>query len=187
MQGVRLVRGKHSDRAAKAVYGRGTGYFAPLCRGEMGPTYAAIQAEKGKGVMRIHYLSEQAVNAPRLSPRQIAAKVKAGWTWHRLAPGFGTAGGAASYRRALVANDGQFVYVSDRAEGPTELAGLPALEIDYTLIKLNVPFDDKNLVKERGAVWVGHRRTWACAPHKLDALRQWATDPIEEFDLLAND
>lgn len=137
--------------------------------------------------MRIHYLSEQAVNAPRASPSQIAAKVKAGWTWHRLAPGFGTAGGAASYRRALVADDGQFVYVSDRAEGPTDLAGLPPLEIDYTLVKLNVPFADKTVAKERGAVWVGHRRTWACAPDKLEELRQWATDPIEEFDLLSNE
>ena len=135
--------------------------------------------------MRIHYLSEQAVNAPRLSPSQIAAKVKAGWTWHRMEPGFGTAGGTTSYRRALVAVDGQFAYITDRAEGPVDLAGLPALEIDYTLFKLNVPFEDKNLAKERGAVWVGHRRTWACAPHKLEDLRQWATVPIEEFDLLS--
>lgn len=79
----------------------------------------------------LHYLSEAAINAPRLSASQVAAKVKAGWAWRRLVPGFGACGGTASYSRALVSPEGQVAYVSDRADGMGCLDTLPCLARAY--------------------------------------------------------
>lgn len=133
---------------------------------------------------QLHYLSDAVLSAPRLSPGQVKPKVRAGWVWRRLQPGFGATGGAASYSRALISPDGHIAFVSDRAEGMDLLDSLPVLSIDYRLIRLAVPFADKDAAKAMGAVWVGYRKTWACAPDKAPVFTAWLPSPIEEFDLL---
>lgn len=134
----------------------------------------------------MHYLSPEVINAERLSATKVAAKVKAGWVWRRLMPGFGAIGGTASYSRALVAVDGRLAFVSDRADGMDALESLPPLEISYRLIRLSVPFAEKDVAKSAGAVWVGHMKTWACAPARVDDFKQWISGEPEEFDLLSD-
>ena len=130
----------------------------------------------------IHYLAPAFANAPRLSPSQVAAKLRAGWRWHRLQPSFGACAGTAQYSRALVSPAGEIAIVSDRAGGMAELDTLPTLAVSYRLIELAVPFADKDAAKRLGAVWVGHRKTWACAPTARATFAAWLTD--REFDLL---
>ena len=134
--------------------------------------------------MRLQYLSDAALNAPRLTPSQVGAKIKAGWVWYRLQPGFGASGGTASYSRALISPEGVIAFVSDRAQGLEDQANLPVLTIDYRLIRLAVPFADKDVAKAMGAVWVGHRKTWACAPDVASVFSAWLPSPVEEFGLL---
>lgn len=100
-------------------------------------------------------------------------------------PGFGAAGGAASYSRALVSPDGKIAFVSDRATGMDALNTLPVLEISYRLVRLFVPFCEKDSAKTAGAVWVAHKKTWACAPCRIEEFRSWLPEHPEEFDLLA--
>lgn len=130
----------------------------------------------------VHYLSPAVLDAERLPASKVAAKVKAGWTWRRLEPGFGAVGGTASYSRALVSPEGAIAFVSDRAEGMDTLASLPPLVISYQLIPLAVPFADKDAAKALGAVWVGHLKTWACAPARKAEFNQWPQGA--EFDLM---
>ncbi len=134
----------------------------------------------------MHYLSPEIVNAERLSATKVAAKVRAGWSWAKLVPGFGAAGGAASYSRALISPEGGIAFVSDRADGLSALESLPPLEISYRLVRLSVPFAEKDLAKVAGAVWVGHKKTWACAPGRADEFKQWIAGEPEEFDLLTD-
>lgn len=134
----------------------------------------------------VHYLSPQILNAERLSATKVAGKVKAGWTWRRLVPGFGAAGGTASYSRALVSPEGQIAFVSDRAAGMEHLALLPAFEISYRLVRLAVPFAEKGAAHALGAVWVGHLKTWACAPARVAEFQPWVQGEPNEFDLLAD-
>ena len=100
-------------------------------------------------------------------------------------PGFGATGGVASYSRALVSPDGKIAFVSDRATGMDALNTLPVLEMSYRLVRLSVPFCEKDTAKTAGAVWVAHKKTWACAPHRIEDFRSWLTGQPEEFDLLA--
>ncbi|WP_341744669.1 DUF5710 domain-containing protein [Azonexus hydrophilus] len=131
-----------------------------------------------------HYLSPEVISAERLSASKVSAKVRAGWVWHRLVPGFGACGGTASYSRALVAPDGTLAFVSDRVEGIEQIDTLPTLEISYRLLALTVPFTEKDAAKAAGAVWVGHRKTWACAPSRQAEFAQWIIGQPVEFDLL---
>lgn len=135
--------------------------------------------------MRLHYLSGKALNAPRLSPSSVPSKVKAGWVWHRLTPGFGTAGGAGSYQRALVSPSGDVAFVSDRADGPDVDSGLPDLVLDYSLVKLAVPFAERGEAKAMGAVWAADFKTWACAPDRAHEFQRWIEGEPVTFDLLA--
>lgn len=135
--------------------------------------------------MRIHYLSPIALNAPLLSPTGARVKVRAGWTWHRLIPGFTTTGGVANYNRALVSPTGLVAFISDRADGPAADAALPCVEIDHSLVRLNVPFTEKAEAKQLGAVWIGHHKTWTCAPDRADEFRRWITGEVEVLDLMA--
>lgn len=134
----------------------------------------------------VHYLAPDVVKAERLSATKVGAKLKVGWRWHRLEPGFGAAGGGASYSRALVSPEGRIAFVSDRATGMDDLGLLPPLAISYRLIRLTVPFAEKDAAKTLGAIWVGQKRTWACVPERVDEFRQWIAGPPEEFDLLAD-
>lgn len=134
----------------------------------------------------MHYLSPEVVNAERLPATKVPAKVKAGWMWVRLVPGFGAAGGTASYSRALVAPDGRIAFVSDRADGMDVLDSLPPLDISHRLVRLSVPFAEKDAARAAGAIWVGHQKTWACAPARADEFKQWIAGEPEEFDLLAD-
>ncbi len=140
--------------------------------------------------MKIHYLDSAALNALRLSPDKVRAKLNAGWQWHRMVPGFCAAGGTANYNRALVSPTGEIAYVSDRADGPSgaaAMSALPALEISHQLIGLTVPFAEKGDAKALGAIWIGHKRTWACAPGEEGKFSKWATEPPLIFDLMADD
>lgn len=132
--------------------------------------------------MKLHYLSTAVLQAQRLSPSQAEAKARGGWSWHQISPGFTAAGGMANYSRALVSPNGEIAFVSDRANGPTP-SGLPKIEIDYTLIRLSVPMQDKDQAKSLGAIWVAHRRIWACAPDRIEDFRRWA-DSHDPFNLM---
>lgn len=139
--------------------------------------------------MQLHFLHPQVVNALRLSPDKVSAKIKAGWRWHQLSPSFCAAGGCATYSRALVAPGGDIAYVSDRAAGPAtdaEIAPLPVLEISHRMVAIQVPYADKDSAKALGAIWVGHKRTWACAPSAVECFSRWGASPANEFDMLAD-
>ena len=136
------------------------------------------------GELCIHYLSREVLTAERLSASKVAAKVRAGWQWRRLVPGFGAAGGTASYSRALVSPQGELAFVSDRAAGMEDLGTLAPLEISYRLVTLAVPFAEKDAAKALGAVWVGHRKCWACAPDRVNEFQRWLPNNGEEFELL---
>lgn len=137
--------------------------------------------------MKLHHLSAAVQNAQRLSASNVSAKVRAGWVWHRLTSSFAAAAGTATYSRALVSPIGEIAFVSDRAEGPVSSDALPALDIEYTLVKLSVPFEEKDAAKRLGAFWVSHLKTWACAPDRTSEFGKWIADQPEIFDLLAND
>lgn len=143
------------------------------------------RARAGEQIMStvVHYLSRRALQAPRLSPSEVKSKIDAGWVWHQLVPAFCTAGGAGSYGRALISPAGEIAYVSDRAAGPPA-STLPQLLMDHTLIKLEVPYADKDQAKARGAVWVGHLRLWACAPARIEDFRRWIDGDPHSFDLM---
>ena len=100
-------------------------------------------------------------------------------------PGFCTTGGAAAYSRALVSPEGEIAFVSDRADGMDAIDTLPVLEISYRLVQLSVPFCEKDAAKTAGAVWVSHKKTWACPPHLIEDFRSWLPELPHEFDLLA--
>lgn len=134
--------------------------------------------------MNIHFLSDMAVNAPHLSPSAVPAKVRAGWTWHKLTPGFCTAGGTGSYSRALVSPAGvELAYVSDRADGPDAL-DLPAVVMSHAMVQLSVPFDQKDVAKRLGAQWIGAKKMWACAPSRIEEFKQWIHGEPVVFDIL---
>ena len=155
----------------------------PLMAG--GQFYVASPADRAAPEpMVMHYLSEKALNAAKLSPSEVAAKVKAGWAWHRLNPSFCTSGGAGVYSRALVSPAGDVAYVSDRAIGPDARGGLPEILIDGTLVPLTVPFEDKDRAKALGAVWISWRKTWACAPDQVEKFSEWIESDAERFDAL---
>lgn len=137
--------------------------------------------------MRIHYLSERALQAGHLTPSATPAKLRAGWQWHRLVPSFCTAGGAGTYSRALVSTSGDVAYVSDRAEGPKPQEIEATLEIDHTMVRLNVPFADKEEAKRLGAKWIGAHKTWACAPDQAGAFGRWISGEPQTFDILESD
>lgn len=84
-----------------------------------------------------------------------------------------------------MAPDGRIAFVSDRADGMSLLDSLPPLEISYRLVRLSVPFAEKDAAKAAGAVWVGHEKTWACAPACLDKFKQWINGEPQVFDLLS--
>lgn len=132
----------------------------------------------------MHYLSQVVLDAERLSPGKVKARLKTGWKWHRLDPGFGACGGAASYSRALVSPDGVVAFVSDRADGMGQVACLPVLPISYQLLSLSVPFAEKERAKKLGAVWIGHKKIWACAPDQEERFSQWIENETLLFDLL---
>lgn len=132
--------------------------------------------------LKAHYLSELALRAKKLTPSQVPAKIKAGWTWYQLSPGFCTFAG--SYRRALVSPKGELAYVSDRAPGPEDLASLPVFELCHDLLPLAVPFEEKAQAKALGAVWVAERRTWACAPDQKASFGRWLAPEVTPFNLL---
>lgn len=134
--------------------------------------------------MQIHYLSEQALQAAHLTPSATPAKLRAGWQWHRLVPSFCTTGGAGTYSRALVSAAGDVAYVSDRAEGQKAQDIVATLEIDHTMVRLNVPFTDKDEAKRLGAKWIGSHKTWACAPDQANAFGRWISGLPETFDIL---
>lgn len=137
--------------------------------------------------MKLHYLDPQAVSALRLSPDKVGAKLRSGWQWHKLTPSFCAAGGTASYSRALISPEGDIAYVSDRGAGPSDpadLAALPVLEVCHRMVRLNVPFAEKDAAKALGAVWVGHKRTWACAPIRAGEFDQWRAQAPSEFDMM---
>lgn len=134
----------------------------------------------------MHYLSEQVIKAERLSASKVSARVKAGWAWHRLEPGFGACGGTASYSRALISPEGVIAFVSDRAEGMDLIDTLPALPIGYDLLPLTVPYEEKDQAKALGATWVGHRKTWACAPEAADGFKRWLSEDAQVFNLLTD-
>lgn len=134
----------------------------------------------------MHYLSRVVLDAEHLSPGKVKARLNAGWKWHRLDPGFGACGGAASYSRALVSPDGVVAFVSDRAEGMEQMSSLPVLPISYQLLGLSVPFSEKGRAKELGAVWIGHKKIWACAPDQKEIFAQWIGNDSFLFDLLQN-
>lgn len=140
--------------------------------------------------MKLHFLDPRASEAVRLSPEKVAAKLKAGWSWHRLSPSFCAAGGAATYSRVLVSPGNEIAYVSDRAAGPStppELDTLPVLEICHRLIPLQVPFAEKAAAKALGAIWIAHKRTWACAPDNAQYFAQWHASGLDEFDLMTDE
>lgn len=134
----------------------------------------------------MHYLSAEFMTAKRLSPKQVPAKIKAGWVWRKLVPGFGTAGGAGSYRRALVSPDGVVAFVSDRAPGIELLDTLPELLVDYHLVALEVPYEQRTEASARGAVWIGHKKVWACAPDRSIDFSQWISGEPLIFDLMSD-
>ena len=137
--------------------------------------------------MRIHYLASHAQQAALLTPSATKAKVRAGWQWHRLVPSFCTAGGAATYGRALVSPAGEIAYVSDRAEGPAPEEIGAQLQVDHTMVRLSVPFADKDEAKRLGAKWIGHHKTWACAPDQVPAFGRWIEGEVQIFDILADE
>ncbi len=132
----------------------------------------------------MHCLSDELRNAEQLSASKVTSRVKAGWQWHRLEHAFATAGGSASYSRALVSPAGAIAFVSDRAPGIDTLAELPVLEINYDLLPLSVPFEEKERARKLGAVWVAHRKTWACAPEHRSVFSRWLDPSAEIFNLL---
>jgi hypothetical protein len=136
--------------------------------------------------MRIHHLSTQALQAIQLTPSATPPKVRAGWVWHRLVPSYCNAGGAASYSRALVSPQGEIAYVSDRAEGPALQEIEHELQLDHSMIRLAVPFADKDEAKRLGAKWIGHHKTWACAPDQLELFSRWVNGAPETFDILSD-
>lgn len=146
----------------------------------------SITRSRFESGMRIHHLSPQAQQAAQLTPSATPAKVRAGWVWHRLVPSYCNAGGAASYSRALVSPQGEIAYVSDRAEGPASHEIERELQLDYTMVRLAVPFADKDEAKRLGARWIGHHKTWACPPGQESTFARWiAGDPIT-FDILSD-
>jgi hypothetical protein len=134
----------------------------------------------------MHYLSEQVINAERLSASKVSARVKAGWAWRRLEPGFGACGGTASYSRALISPEGVIAFVSDRAKGMDLIDTLPALPISYDLLPLTVPYEEKEQAKALGATWVGHKKTWACDPDAANKFKRWISKDAQVFNLLAD-
>ena len=132
----------------------------------------------------MHYLSDAFRNAEQLSASKVTSRAKAGWQWHRLGHAFAAAGGSAAYSRALVSPAGAIAFVSDRAPGMEALAELPVLEINYDLLPLSVPFEEKERARELGAVWVAHRKTWACAPEHRSLFGRWLDPSAEIFNLL---
>lgn len=135
--------------------------------------------------MKIHHLSETALNAPKLSPSDVAPKLKAGWRWHRLVPSFCTAGGAGTYSRALVSPAGEVAYVGDRADGPDAAAIAEVLEIGHEMVRLSVPFAEKDEARQLGARWIGAHKTWACAPDQRFRFSRWGALDAPMFDLMA--
>ena len=134
----------------------------------------------------MHYLSDQVINAERLSASKVSARVKAGWAWHRLEPGFGACGGTAAYSRALISPEGVIAFVSDRAKGMELIDTLPALPIGYDLLPLTVPYEEKEQAKEIGAVWIAHKKIWACNPSKSDDFLRWINTSSVVFNLLTD-
>lgn len=136
--------------------------------------------------MHIHYLSGLAQQAAQLTPSATPAKVRAGWAWHRLTPSFCIAGGAATYGRALVSPQGEIAYVSDRAEGPGPEELQLELLVDHTMVRLRVPFSDKDEAKRLGARLIGHHKTWACAPDQAGVFARWIQGEPDFFDVLSD-
>ena len=134
--------------------------------------------------MQYHYLSKEILDAKRLTPSEVLSKVKSGWVWYRLSPGFCSTGATAHYSRAMVSPEGVVVMVSDRAAGMDALNTLPVMTIDHRMIRLVVPFAEKDLAKSLGAVWIGHKKTWACPPFHRETFSRWITEASEEFDVL---
>ncbi len=132
----------------------------------------------------MHYLSERVIKAERLSVSKVSARVKAGWAWHRLEPGFGACGGTASYSRALISPEGVIAFVSDRAQGMELIDTLPALAIGYDLLPLSVPYEEKEQAKALGAIWVAHKKTWACPPDTANRFERWISEDSQVFNLL---
>jgi len=51
------------------------------------------------------------------------------------------------------------------------------------MVLLSVPISEKNLAKEKGAIWAPQQRRWACRVEMLNDFKQWVNEEPEEFDL----
>ena len=59
-------------------------------------------------------------------------------------------------------------------------------ETQYHLVALEVPYEQRAEASARGAVWIGHKKVWACAPDRSIEFSQWISGEPLIFDLMSD-
>lgn len=135
---------------------------------------------------RCHLLD---IDAP-ISATSAKARLKEGWQLGRLPFGICSAGGLGASTHAIVSPDGQTAArVSDTAMAKVAhlsgaSSGLPVIEVDTTILALDVPFSEKDEAKRLGALWSGVLKTWFAHPDKTARLERWLPSPERKLSLL---
>ncbi|MGE8454449.1 MAG: hypothetical protein ACN6OP_28330 [Pseudomonadales bacterium] len=95
--------------------------------------------------------------------------------------------------RQLPLSENSFERDYDLVWNPTAAASVadsmnsaPLPPISHRMVRLDVPFRDKEEVMLLGAVWIQNLKTWACPPDAAPTFQRWIQGSPVEFDAQAD-
>lgn len=125
--------------------------------------------------------------APPVSAAVVRARLREGWQIGRLPFGIASTGGLEKGDHAVVSPNGKALRISDTTLQHLTLLltdPLPEIEVDSTVLALNVPFSEKEEAKAAGARWSGQHRRWYIPPGVTCGLEAWAPSTPQPICLL---
>lgn len=121
--------------------------------------------------------------APLVTVRQATSKLSQGWRLFALSQTYGSS--TSLYSKILRGPYGELAQLTDRTVNllpSQELAGLIQLHCD--VVALRVSYEDKNQVKELGAIWSPIIRNWVCRTSDTLIFESWLPPQAVPLDLL---
>lgn len=123
----------------------------------------------------IHYLDPKFLAARKISANVAKSmfentRSEFTFTFYKLNPSFESIAGLPAYSRAAVSNEDHIFFISDSYKH-VDTEGL--MMVSYDLLTLNVPLEDKNKARDKGAVWHAPLNKWCCDPDRQESFQKW--------------